>query len=66
MKCPIEPLGDRVVLLPLDEGEQKYGSIIIQQLKTLPRPRFLVLLPNYVANHVVLVYFMLQITQFWC
>ena len=29
MKCPIEPLGDRIVLLPVDEGEQQYGSIIV-------------------------------------
>ena len=25
MKCPIEPLSDKVVILPYDEGEQKYG-----------------------------------------
>ena len=29
MKCPIEPLGDKVVLLPIDEGEQMYGNIIV-------------------------------------
>ena len=29
MKCPIIPLGDRVVLLPLEEGEQTYGNIIV-------------------------------------
>ena len=29
MKCPIIPLGDRIVLLPLDEGEQQYGNIIV-------------------------------------
>ena len=32
MKCPIEPLGDRIVLLPLDEGEQQYGSIIVPDM----------------------------------
>ena len=32
MKCPIIPLGDRVVLLPLDEGEQQYGSIIVPDM----------------------------------
>ena len=32
MKCPIKPLGDRVVLLPLDEGEQQYGSIIVPDM----------------------------------
>ena len=29
MKSPIIPLGDRVVLLPLEEGEQTYGNIIV-------------------------------------
>ena len=29
MKCPIEPLGDRVVILPLEEEEQMYGNIIV-------------------------------------
>ena len=32
MKCPIIPLGDRVVLLPLDEEEQQYGSIIVPDM----------------------------------
>ena len=32
MKCPIEPLGDRIVLLPIDEGEQQYGSIIVPDM----------------------------------
>ena len=29
MKCPIIPLGDKVVVLPLEEGEQMYGNIIV-------------------------------------
>ena len=29
MKCPIEPLGDRIVILPQEEGEQMYGNIIV-------------------------------------
>ena len=29
MKCPIEPLSDKVVILPQDEGEQMYGNIIV-------------------------------------
>ena len=29
MKCPITPLGDKIVILPSDEGEQMYGNIII-------------------------------------
>ena len=29
MKCPIEPLSDKVVILPIEEGEQMYGNIIV-------------------------------------
>lgn len=29
MKCPISPLGDKVVILPREEEEQMYGSIVI-------------------------------------
>ena len=29
MECPIIPLGDKVVILPQEEGEQTYGNIII-------------------------------------
>ena len=29
MKCLIEPLGDKIVILPQDEGEQMYGNIIV-------------------------------------
>ena len=29
MKCLIEPLSDKVVILPYDEGEQKYGNIVV-------------------------------------
>ena len=29
MKCPIEPLGDKIVILPQEEGEQMYGNIVI-------------------------------------
>ena len=28
-KCPISPLGDKVVILPHEEEEQMYGSIVI-------------------------------------
>ena len=28
-KSPIIPLGDKIIILPLDEGEQTYGNIII-------------------------------------
>ena len=31
MKCPIEPLSDKVVILPQDEGEQMYGNIIVPE-----------------------------------
>ena len=29
MKCPIIPLGDKVVILPQEEEEQMYGNIIV-------------------------------------
>jgi len=29
IKCPITPLGDKIVILPQEEGEQQYGNIII-------------------------------------
>ena len=29
MKSPIIPLGDKVVILPQEEGEQMYGNIIV-------------------------------------
>ena len=28
-ECPIIPLGDKIIILPQDEGEQTYGNIII-------------------------------------
>ena len=31
MKCPIEPLSDKVVILPQEEGEQMYGNIIVPE-----------------------------------
>ena len=32
MKCPIIPLSDKVIILPKDEGEQQYGSIIVPDM----------------------------------
>ena len=29
MECPIIPLGDKIVILPQEEGEQMYGNIVI-------------------------------------
>ena len=29
MDCPIIPLGDKIVILPQEEGEQMYGNIIV-------------------------------------
>ena len=29
MESPIIPLGDKIVILPQEEGEQKYGNIIV-------------------------------------
>jgi len=28
-ECPIIPLGDKIVILPLEEEEQRYGNIIV-------------------------------------
>ena len=28
-ECPIIPLGDKIVILPQDEGEQMYGNIVV-------------------------------------
>ena len=28
-ECPIIPLGDRIIILPQDEGEQMYGNIVV-------------------------------------
>ena len=28
-KCPIMPLGDKIVILPQEDGEQMYGNIVI-------------------------------------
>ena len=29
MECPIIPLSDKIVILPIEEGEQMYGNIIV-------------------------------------
>ena len=29
MECPIIPLGDKIIILPQEEGEQMYGNIVI-------------------------------------
>ena len=29
MESPIIPLGDKIVILPQEEGEQTYGNIIV-------------------------------------
>ena len=29
MECPIIPLNDKVVILPIEEGETTYGNIIV-------------------------------------
>ena len=28
-ECPIIPLGDKIIILPQDEGEQMYGNIVV-------------------------------------
>tara|TARA_B100000579_G_C22517609_1_gene704583 strand:- start:441 stop:749 length:309 start_codon:yes stop_codon:yes gene_type:complete len=32
MESPIIPLGDKIVILPQEEGEQQYGSIIVPDM----------------------------------
>ena len=32
MKCPIEPLGDKIVILPQEEEEQTYGNIVVPDM----------------------------------
>ena len=32
-ECPISPLGDKIVILPQDEGEQMYGNIVVPDTK---------------------------------
>ena len=32
MKSPIIPLGDKIVILPQEEGEQQYGNIIVPDM----------------------------------
>jgi chaperonin GroES len=29
IKCPITPLGDKIIILPREEGEQMYGNIVV-------------------------------------
>ena len=30
--CPIIPIGDRIVILPIEEGEQTYGNIVVPDM----------------------------------
>ena len=32
MKCPIIPLGDKIIILPQEEGEQMYGNIVVPDM----------------------------------
>ena len=32
MESPIIPLGDKIVILPKEEGEQQYGSIVVPDM----------------------------------
>ena len=32
MKSPIIPLGDKIVILPKEEGEQTYGNIVVPDM----------------------------------
>ena len=31
-ECPIIPMGDRIVILPIEEGEQTYGNIVVPDM----------------------------------
>ena len=31
-ECPITPLGDKIIILPQEEGEQQYGNIIVPDI----------------------------------
>ena len=31
-ECPIIPLGDKIIILPQDEGEQTYGNIVVPDI----------------------------------
>ena len=31
-ECPISPLGDKIVILPQEEGEQMYGNIVVPDM----------------------------------
>ena len=31
-ECPITPLGDKIVILPQEEGEQQYGNIVVPDM----------------------------------
>ena len=32
MECPIIPLGDKIIILPQEEGEQTYGNIVVPDM----------------------------------
>ncbi len=32
MECPTIPLGDKIVILPQEEGEQTYGNIVVPDM----------------------------------
>ena len=31
-ECPITPLGDKIIILPREEGEQHYGNIVVPDM----------------------------------
>jgi chaperonin GroES len=32
IECPIIPMGDRIVILPVEEGKQTYGNIVVPDM----------------------------------
>ena len=62
---PIIPLNDKIVLLPIDEGEQQYGSIIVPDMgKEKPEMgKVLAVGPGRVSTNGVLIETKLKVGQ---
>ena len=57
MESPIIPLGDKIVILPQEEGEQQYGSIVVPDMgKEKPEiGKILAVGPGRVSTNGVLI-----------
>ena len=65
MECSITPLSDKIVLLPIDEGEQQYGNIIIPDMgKEKPEiGKILAVGPGRISTNGVLIETKLKVGQ---